>query len=290
MSTWQKIFQDRRQRNWLIALALSALLLVAGLLMLTRPRTADQQEVANRQAASNGQPVSASAAQETAANMGASSEAEVAEAATSASVGTEIVLGPSRAQLMRARLEAHLAAQPIATFQRAAPIKYSGPRRIQFTVGASGSDHNHVLGQASYAPTDVEGAAGEWLVRPWWKPGWLPGTADCGQAGTAAIGGHVSWFKRPGPFYDIGAMIAGEEIRCQAANGQWFTYIVTHAYKIEYTDTQNYWQPTQDPQDKLLTLFTCTPEITGIIVIRAQLAEQVAEAELANAEVQNESN
>lgn len=150
-------------------------------------------------------------------------------------------------------------------------IEYRGPQRVQFIVGENGNLHDHALGTATFAETDIVGAAGEWQVRPWWQPAWVPQTVDCGSPGTVAIGGHVSWSSRPGPFHDLGAMVAGDRIRCQSNTGKWYTYEVSEVVQIGYNNTEYYWETRSDLNDHQLTLFTCKPGITGIIVVRAQL-------------------
>lgn len=146
-----------------------------------------------------------------------------------------------------------------------------GPQRIQFIISETGSYHDHSLGDATLAQTNTVGAAGEWQVRPWWRPAWIPQTVDCGDDGTVAIGGHVSWARRPGPFHDLGAMSAGDRIRCQSQTGDWFTYEVSEVVQVGYNDTEYYWSTRSNLNSKQLTLFTCKPEITGIIVVRAQI-------------------
>ncbi len=148
-----------------------------------------------------------------------------------------------------------------------------GPQRVQFIVGENGNFHDHPLGTATFAETEIVGAAGEWQIRPWWQPAWVPQSVDCGQPGTAAIGGHVSWQSLPGPFHDLGAMVAGDRIRCQSQTGEWFTYEVSEVVQIGYNNTEYYWETRSNLNDHQLTLFTCKPGITGIIVVRAQLVK-----------------
>ena len=142
---------------------------------------------------------------------------------------------------------------------------------MAFTVSGSGEAHDHAVGLATYTDTNIVGAANEWQVRPWWRLGWLPTTSDCGEVGTAAIGGHVSWLDRPGPLYDLGAMQTGDIIRCQAQNGTWYTYEVYEVVQIGYENSRYYWQPPQNQWESELSLFSCKPELTGIIVVRAKL-------------------
>lgn len=146
-----------------------------------------------------------------------------------------------------------------------------GPQRVQFIIGENGNFHDHAIGTATFAETEIVGAAGEWQVRPWWQPAWVPQSVDCGEPGTASIGGHVSWSSIPGPFHDLGAMVAGDRIRCQSQSGEWFTYEVSEVVQIGYNNTEYYWETRSNLNDHQLTLFTCKPGITGIIVVRAQL-------------------
>ncbi len=171
------------------------------------------------------------------------------------------------------RLENNLRQSQLPSLRSMAARASQGPRKITYEVSGSGRAHEYALGRAAYAATRVIGAAGEWQVRPWWKPGWLPASVDCGEIGVAAIAGHVSWAGRPGPFNDLGAMAAGDEIRCQAATGSWFTYQVTEVVRIDYSETDYYWRALERGTAEL-SLFTCTPEITGIIVVRAHLNEE----------------
>ncbi len=172
------------------------------------------------------------------------------------------------------RLQANLNEHPVARFQYAQHSTIRGPQQVEFTVSASGSVHKHAVGLATYAPTDIVGAANEWQVRPWWRLGWLPTTVDCGEIGTAAIGGHVSWLERSGPLHDLGALQEGDQINCQARSGIWYTYEVYEMVQIGYENTRYYWKPPQEPFTAELSLFSCKPELTGIIVARARLIER----------------
>ncbi|MEM7799256.1 MAG: class F sortase [Chloroflexota bacterium] len=155
------------------------------------------------------------------------------------------------------------------------PLK-EGPSAIEYLISSNGVKRTHTIGQATAASTDVVGAAAEWTVRPWWKPGWVPQTVDCGQEGTTAIGGHVSWGSKPGPFYSIGAMSAGDVIRCLSSEGRWYEYKVAEVVRIDYSETRYYWESRESLNPSQLTLFSCTPEITGIIVVRAELISNLA--------------
>lgn len=152
----------------------------------------------------------------------------------------------------------------------------AGPSVIEYTISSNGVSQTHNVGLATTTQTEVVGAAAEWTVRPWWKPGWVPQTVDCGEEGTAAIGGHVSWGSKPGPFYSIGSMTKGDRIRCLSGEGRWYQYVVSEVVRIDYDETQYYWESRQNLNPSQLTLFSCTPEITGIVVVRAELVSNVA--------------
>lgn len=153
-----------------------------------------------------------------------------------------------------------------------------GPLQVEFTISANGRTHSHSVGRATSTTTDIVGAAAEWQVRPWWRPGWVHQTVDCGEEGTASIGGHVSWGSKPGPFYYLGALNEGDIIRCLSSDALWYQYRVTEVVRIDYSETEFYWQSRSDLHPKQLTLFSCTPEITGIVVVRAELFTEVAAA------------
>lgn len=200
-----------------------------------------------------------------------SNPAERASTSASFSFGvSETVAGSDADHAARlARLEENLRNQTVANFQKTA-VRARGPLQLTYTVSGSGQAHAFTPGQATFGDTDIVGAAGEWVVRPWWKPGWVPNSADCGEVGAAAIAGHVSWAGRPGPFHDLGAMTAGDEIKCQASSGRWYTYTVTEVVRIDYSNTDYYQQPLS-ATGRELTLFSCTPEISGIVVVRASI-------------------
>ncbi|MFK7800743.1 MAG: class F sortase [Anaerolineae bacterium] len=168
------------------------------------------------------------------------------------------------------RLSQNLADNPVPALSHDGG-ENRGPQRVQFIVSENGNLHDHTLGKATFADTEIVGAAGEWQVRPWWQPAWVPQSVDCGEEGTVAIGGHVSWASRPGPFHDLGAMTAGDRIRCQSTTGAWHTYEVSEVVQVGYNDTDYYWSTRSNLNDHQLTLFSCKPEITGIIVVRAQI-------------------
>lgn len=145
-----------------------------------------------------------------------------------------------------------------------------GPQAVRFT--ANGNYIESDVNVAQFVSTDVLGAAGEWFVRPWWRLGWIPETADCGEAGTSAIAGHVSWYAQPGPLSELASLVEGDTIECQDRLGEWHQYVVTQRWRTDYNDTDSYYLPPQEGEAvSVLSLYTCTREITGISVIRAEL-------------------
>jgi hypothetical protein len=166
-----------------------------------------------------------------------------------------------------------LATQP-PIFPTPAVAPARGPQRLHFTVTANGQEHEHRIGLAYVGAADVPGAAGQWLVQPWTRPAWLPISDDCG-AGMTIIAGHVAWQGQPGPFHDLGALTEGDEIVCQARTGRWHTYRVTRRARIEYHETQQYRQ--REPGgSKTLVLYSCTPEVDGILVVWSTQIEEEA--------------
>ncbi|MCP4427714.1 MAG: class F sortase [Chloroflexi bacterium] len=170
--------------------------------------------------------------------------------------------------------ESHLTNAPLPQFVAHSLSTVRGPQSIRLPSESDGGYEEHLVSVASFSSdTDVSGAAGEWRVIPWWQPGWIPESVDCGEPGNAIIAGHVSWYKRPGPFQYLGALTEGGRIDCQAQTGEWHSYVISSVVRIEYADTSSYWGG--DDETKTLTLYTCTPEITGILMLTATLEEQL---------------
>lgn len=148
-----------------------------------------------------------------------------------------------------------------------------GPMQIRY------GDREHTVGVATITKPSLRGAAGEWVARVWFRPAWLPDTVDCGQRGTTAIAGHVSWYGRPGPFDNLGTLSIGESIECLDSDGDWHIYQVVEAVRIPYEDTSYYWQLPNPGEGSVLSLYSCTPELDGIIVVRALLVDNNTEPE-----------
>jgi hypothetical protein len=176
--------------------------------------------------------------------------------------------GVHESSLMPVAALTHLQSGTSPTFVKAAHRAPGGPSQIR--IGTS----SHSLGIAALTAPSLPGAAGEWTVRVWFRPAWIPDSVDCGQPGTTAIAGHVSWYGQPGPFHDLGAVTVGETVDCLAQDGRWYTYTVVEAVRVPYEDTRYYWRAPDGDYESVLSLFTCTPELDGIIVIRALLIEE----------------
>lgn len=278
MSAWDQFDQHHQQRRAKRkrlaagALAFLGLASLAGSLLIPRwlanPKPPELSEIS----ASSADTAAASRAD---GNLSERAEQVTAGAQTAVSPRSSFAAGaaPGSQAAVEARLDRlaeNLREHEVAAFKKQAAETHRGPQTISYTVSGSGQDHYFSPGRATFGDTDIVGAAGEWVVRPWWQPGWVPNSADCGEVGTAAIAGHVSWAGRPGPFHDLGAMTAGDEIRCQSSRGRWHIYTVTEVVRIDYANT-DYVQQTLKSNGRELTLFSCTPEITGIIVVRAAI-------------------
>jgi hypothetical protein len=163
-------------------------------------------------------------------------------------------------------------AVPPPAFQPGAAGRPHGPRQLRFQVPVSGQSYDLPVGVAAFVYRPGRSLAGEWRVSPWLYPGWLPDSVDCGEAGTAVIGGHVSWDGEPGPFAEIAWLEPGDRIGCRAQNGAWHTYAVMGVWTTTYEDSVSWRLPPQTGEPgSILSLFTCTPEITGINFVRAGL-------------------
>lgn len=167
------------------------------------------------------------------------------------------------------RTEPDIADRPAPQFSLITRRVLAGPTGLRF-YGMEIS-----VGVANYTShKEITGAAGEWRVAPWWQPGWIPESSDCGLPGNSVIAGHVSWYTRPGPFQYLGALKPGDVVGCANSAGIWFSYVVTEVLRVPYTDTGTYWGKPMNDQQSLLTLYTCTPEVDGIIIVRAQIENQ----------------
>ena len=162
-------------------------------------------------------------------------------------------------------------ATDMPTFTRQQQQWPAGPQAIQLGLAIS---QTHQLGVAALTAPSRPGAAAEWSVPVWFRPAWIPDTVDCGRPGTAAVVGHTSWYGQPGPFANLSLLTVGEQIRCQAQSGQWYTYEVTQAVRVPYEDTRFYWQDPINGEYAVLSLISCTPALDGIVVVRAVLLER----------------
>jgi hypothetical protein len=164
------------------------------------------------------------------------------------------------------------AAPPPPAFRASSASRRRGPMQLRFHVPVSERTYDLPVGLAEFVYRPGQTFAGEWRVAPWQYPGWLPDSVDCGEAGTAVIGGHVSWYEEPGPFAEIAWLEPGDLIQCRSQRGEWHTYQITGVWTTTYDDAVS-WRlsPQQGEGNAILSLFTCTPEITGINFVRAEL-------------------
>lgn len=276
MSPWDQFHHQQKQRlahrKRLVTVLLSTVgvTAAAALFFILRPdSSAEQPDLTALVAQEQASAPEGKANDHAAASSGVDRSPRSPNSAGSAPFSLSSNAADDDAAARLSRLEENLLEREVAMFQKSA-VRPRGPRQISYTVSGSGQSHAFTPGQATFGDTDIVGAAGEWVVRPWWKPGWVPNSADCGEVGTAAVAGHVSWAGRPGPFHDLGAMSTGDEITCQASSGRFYTYTVTEVVRIDYSNTDYYHQSSSE-SGRELTLFSCTPEISGIVVVRAKI-------------------
>lgn len=173
---------------------------------------------------------------------------------------------------------AKVSSDPPPSFVSVAPHYPAGPQQIALMFSDEEQVQEYPVGVASFSRSEVSGIAGEWRVRPWTRPAWIPESADCGDPGTVVIGGHVSWYTQPGPFYDLAALQEGDQIHCQDAAGTWYVYEVSARWRTDYNDTVSYLLPPQEGEtESVLNLYSCTREVRGVSVIRAQLVPGATE-------------
>lgn len=83
--------------------------------------------------------------------------------------------------------------------------------------------------------------------------GHFPGSANPGERGNLVLSAHNDIFGEI--FRYLPQLEPGDEIRVQAKNGQWYTYIVREGIKVNPDDT---WVLAQG-NDSITTLITCYP-------------------------------
>ena len=138
-------------------------------------------------------------------------------------------------------------------------------------VSASGLERWDTIQVAHRIPSaNRSRSASEWATAVWFWPAWLP-QATCGEPGVVSIAGHVSWYGRPGPFAQLGTIEPQSLITCHWQN-QTFNYQVEEIYVVPYGDTTLYQRPLPDASSTLV-LYSCTPEIDGIIVVKSRLID-----------------
>ena len=99
--------------------------------------------------------------------------------------------------------------------------------------------------------------------------GWVPQTAPIGETGNAVIAGHRS-YRRGVMFNRLGEITIGDTITYQPKDGEEKTFVVYDILEIEPGDQSAFYQPADE---KIITLFTCTPIriATHRLLIRARL-------------------
>ena len=143
-----------------------------------------------------------------------------------------------------------------------------GPSLLSFVTAAGEQNFADLQVALRGAAAEVRGVARQWEVAVWSQPAWLPGET-CGDEGVVLVGGHVSWYGRDGPFATLGTIEMGSEVGC-VAGGETFVYVVESAFVVPYSDTVVYRRPLAGATSTLV-LFSCTPEVDGIVVVKARI-------------------
>ncbi len=84
---------------------------------------------------------------------------------------------------------------------------------------------------------------------------WYDFSAEPGTGSNVVFGGHVTWFG-PAVFWDLGSLVAGDEIRLVGVDGTQVLYKITDVYRVASDDAQavEVMWPTPDP---VITVITC---------------------------------
>ncbi|QQS65007.1 class F sortase [Candidatus Saccharibacteria bacterium] len=97
-----------------------------------------------------------------------------------------------------------------------------------------------------------------------WNVGWANNSAKPSEdKGVVVINGHVHGPTKPGIFYNLGKLAAGDQIVVTDVTGQTYTYVVVRSqtYKAGEANVDLYSSVSRDKQG--LNLVTCTGKISG---------------------------
>lgn len=107
-----------------------------------------------------------------------------------------------------------------------------------------------------------------WTI-PDWLAGWHSDSDDCGD-GLTLIGGHVSYSGRAGIFGDLPTVGEDDLVTCTDWEGKFHRYQPVDYLMVTAETKSQQWAG--DGID--LILYTCTPELDGMIVIRYTEVEE----------------
>lgn len=127
-----------------------------------------------------------------------------------------------------------------------APV--SGTRAVRVEIPAIGVDSG--LEQLPLDSTGVLTPPVEWQSAGWYKDGVLPG-----RTGPAVIAGHVDSNAGPAVFFELGDLVAGDEVRVTLSDGSTATFAVdrTETAPKDAFPTAAVYGPTPDSQLRLIT-------------------------------------
>jgi sortase (surface protein transpeptidase) len=96
-----------------------------------------------------------------------------------------------------------------------------------------------------------------------WVVAWYKETAELGEAGNVVVAGHVDyWNVGPAVFYNIGDLVAGDEIVMTGENEASFTYAVesNDTYDVNELTGGKITEIVAPTPDQVLTMITCGGE------------------------------
>jgi hypothetical protein len=130
-----------------------------------------------------------------------------------------------------------------------------------------------VIEETSTVPVEMNGRTYQRWEVPRDRAGHHLTTPAFGQAGNATIVGHSIWYGQTGVFEPLLSLDVGDLIRGVNDDGSSYSYQVTRRWSSPYED--NSWlRSPEDPHEKRLTLYTCNSDLTALVVVQAELAQE----------------
>jgi hypothetical protein len=130
-----------------------------------------------------------------------------------------------------------------------------------------------VVAETTTTPVEVEGRTYQRWQVPRYDAGHHVDTPAFGQAGNTTIVGHSIWYGETGIFAPVLKLDVGDLIKAVNDDGSTYTYRVTRRWSSPYEDS-SWLKAPDDPDKKLLTLYTCNLDLTALVVVQAELVDQ----------------